>query len=65
MREHVTIGMTDRTFIEGNRDAANDKRAAFRKAVEVVADSAADSNHEKYSFLRGREDSKANSDFLI
>jgi hypothetical protein len=59
--EHIAIGMTDWTFIKRNRDAANDEGAACCESVQVVTNSAADFSHEKYSFLRGRKDWKANS----
>ena len=42
MREDVAVGVANRTFIERESDAADDERAAFGKAVQIVADAAAD-----------------------
>jgi hypothetical protein len=41
MRDHVTVRMPHRPFIKRHFDAADDEFAAFREAVQVVADAAA------------------------
>jgi hypothetical protein len=43
--ENVTIGMADGTFSKWNGNTADDEKAPFRKAVQVVADSAAHCAH--------------------
>src|ERR1700751_3662442 len=40
--ENITIGMTDRTFVEGDDDAADDERTAMGKTVEIVANAASE-----------------------
>jgi len=39
--EDVAIGMTNRTFVEGDLDTADDELPTFREAMKIVADAAA------------------------
>jgi hypothetical protein len=41
---HVAVGMAYWAFVEGDFDAADDELAAFREAVQVVADAAANAH---------------------
>jgi hypothetical protein len=41
--EYVAIGVSNWTLVEWQSDAADDERAAFGEAMQIVADSATDS----------------------
>jgi len=42
--DHIAVGVAYRPFIEGDFDPADDELAAFREAMEIVADAAADAH---------------------
>src|SRR5215469_8026504 len=44
VRHDVAVGMPHRSFVKRNLNAADDELSAFRKAVQVVADAAADAH---------------------
>jgi hypothetical protein len=49
--ENIAVGVPDRSFVERERDAADDERAALRQAVQVVADAATNFTHIWHSCL--------------
>ena len=51
MGENIAVGVPDRSFVEWKRDAADDERAAFRKAMQVVPNAATNFTHKWHSCL--------------
>jgi abortive infection bacteriophage resistance protein len=41
MRQYISVGMSDRSFIKRKFDAADDQLAAFLETVKIVANAAA------------------------
>jgi abortive infection bacteriophage resistance protein len=41
MRQYISVGMSDRSFIKRKFDATHDQFAAFRKAMKIVPNAAA------------------------
>ena len=51
MGENIAVGVPDRSFVERKCDAADHERAAFRQAMQVVADAATNFTHKWHSCL--------------
>ena len=51
MGENIAVGVPNRSFVERKRDAADDERAAFRKAMQVVPNAATNFTHKWHSCL--------------